>query len=111
MNTFIKLNGQIYEINNREYEEIETGGQFERMLDGTGTQDVGPIKSQWTFNLLVNSRQYDRLRTLKRLQNSITLIDVTNTSYITKWTNGFKPDLIGSTDTEWWNLTIELKEV
>lgn len=112
LNTFIYLNGKIFEIVKRDYEEYETGGQFERTLDATGTQDVGPIKRKWIFTFSVDSRQYSRLQSIKQLRSSVTLIDITGLSYTTKWTNSFKPELVGAdVFTEWWNIIIELEEV
>jgi hypothetical protein len=109
MNDFIYLNDKIFQIVDRQTEDIWIGNNFERTLSGRGTIDRTIQKTEFSFGFWCdNDRELSRLHSIYDLNDEISLIDCDGSSYTVVITNNFKPvyNKNGS-----WSVSLDMKEV
>jgi hypothetical protein len=115
LNDFITINGKLFIFIDRKCPEIKQNSKAERSLNGTLNIDVlsTQTKKEWTFNFEVDLRNLERLRSLWRLNNSVSMIDWDSVSYTVACTSqSFDENFIGEMDDSYWfNVTLEFKEI
>lgn len=109
MNDYIYLNGKLFQITDRQAEDIWIGNSFERTLSGRGTMDRTIQKTEFTFSFWCdNDRELSRLHGIYDTNNTISLIDATGDNYTVLITSNFKP--IYNKDGSW-SLSLDMKEI
>jgi hypothetical protein len=111
-NKFISIGGKVFEPISRQYSELDIQSNAQRTLNGTRNIDYVTSKGKWSFSFELDERNLARLKTIKNLHASFTLIDYTTTSYTVHWVSEWNPVFIGVDEfnSEWHSIQVELEQ-
>ena len=83
---YIILNGKPFKFMNRDYKEIDIGGDWKTLLNGNVTRDYSVTVGQWVFQIHgIDKKTLDRLKAIYDLKTSFSFTDYDNETYTVVW--------------------------
>jgi len=71
---------------NRDYKEIDVGGDWKTLLNGNVTRDYSTTISQWLFQIHgIDKKTLDRLKTIYDLKTNFSFTDYDSKTYTVVW--------------------------